>query len=91
MKQVRIQILEGQRDITKDFQQEELKQTVAYIVSNGIDENRIIAKGYGESILTNKCANKVDCTDEEHQANRRTEFVIVTQEEDKFSGDVKKN
>ncbi len=67
------------------------KATVEYIVSKGIDANRITAKGYGESQLTNKCANKVECTDAEHQANRRTEFVIVTQEEDKFSGDVKKN
>jgi outer membrane protein OmpA-like peptidoglycan-associated protein len=35
-----------------------------------------MAKGYGETLLINKCADGVPCTEEEHQANRRTEFKI---------------
>lgn len=50
---------------------------VQYIISQGIDQNRITAKGYGESKLLNKCANGVKCTAAEHQLNRRTEFKIV--------------
>ena len=39
-----------------------------------VDELR---KGYGETELVNKCSNDVKCTEEEHQLNRRTEFIIV--------------
>ncbi|MFT7498425.1 MAG: outer membrane protein OmpA-like peptidoglycan-associated protein, partial [Porticoccaceae bacterium] len=54
--------------------------TVDYIISNGIDSNRIFAKGYGELQLVNGCAKGVKCTEEEHQLNRRTEFVIKNPE-----------
>lgn len=50
---------------------------VGYIISQGIDQSRIIAKGYGEHQLVNKCADGVDCSEAEHQANRRTEFKIT--------------
>ena len=52
---------------------------VNYIISRGIAKERIAAKGYGETRLLNKCTNGVDCTVEEHQLNRRTEFTIVKQ------------
>ncbi|WP_316804249.1 OmpA family protein [Pedobacter nototheniae] len=52
---------------------------VDYILSRGIQRNRITAKGYGETQLVNKCANGVKCTEAEHQLNRRTEFKIVKQ------------
>ena len=54
--------------------------TVDYIISKGISPDRISGKGYGETQLTNKCSNGVRCTAEEHQLNRRTEFVIVNPE-----------
>jgi len=54
--------------------------TVNYITSNGIPSERITGKGYGERMLTNKCSNNVKCTEDEHQLNRRTEFVIMNPE-----------
>jgi outer membrane protein OmpA-like peptidoglycan-associated protein/tetratricopeptide (TPR) repeat protein len=54
------------------------KATVAWLVKNGIDSSRIIGKGYGESQLVNHCADGVTCTEEEHQANRRSEFIIIS-------------
>lgn len=51
---------------------------VAYIISKGIPSARIVAKGYGESQLVNKCADGVNCTEEEHQLNRRTEFKVLS-------------
>ena len=48
-----------------------------YIVSKGIAKSRIRGKGYGEDRLLNKCEDGVDCTDEEHQQNRRTEFTVL--------------
>ncbi len=50
---------------------------VDYIVNNGISRNRIVAKGYGETQLINRCKNGVECSDEEHRQNRRTEFTIL--------------
>ncbi|WP_421944403.1 OmpA family protein [Pedobacter sp.] len=59
--------------------QKRAESAVQYIISKGINKNRIAAKGYGEKQLLNKCANGVSCSDEEHQLNRRTEFKIVKQ------------
>ncbi|MDT8416850.1 MAG: OmpA family protein [Lutibacter sp.] len=54
------------------------KSTYEYIISKGIDAKRIPKyEGFGESQLVNKCSNGVNCTEEEHQLNRRTEFIIL--------------
>ena len=55
---------------------------VNFIVSKGIDPERLIAKGYGETKLVNDCACegswvKRKCTEEEHQMNRRTTFKLL--------------
>jgi outer membrane protein OmpA-like peptidoglycan-associated protein len=52
------------------------KSCVDYIKQNGIPADKIIAKGYGEKQLVNKCADGVKCTENEHQLNRRTELKI---------------
>ena len=51
---------------------------VNYLVSKGIDPLRMKGKGYGEMLLVNRCADAVPCTEAEHQANRRTEFIILS-------------
>ena len=48
-----------------------------WLVSNGISEKRIEAVGYGENYILNHCINGIDCTDDEHRFNRRTEFKIL--------------
>jgi len=53
------------------------KSVVEYLVSKGINANRLTWKGYGETKLINKCKNGVKCTEEEHQQNRRTEFMVL--------------
>ena len=50
--------------------------TQQYVISKGISENRIQATGRGENNLKIKCGT--NCTDEEHQQNRRSEFFIVS-------------
>lgn len=59
--------------------QQRAESAVQYIISKGINKNRITAKGYGETQLLNQCANGIECTDVAHQLNRRTEFKIVKQ------------
>ena len=50
---------------------------VQYLVYAGIDPKRLTWKGYGETILRNECFNDVQCSEEEHQLNRRTEFKVT--------------
>ncbi|CAL1518478.1 OmpA family protein [Chitinophaga sp. MM2321] len=57
--------------------QRRAESTVAYLIANGINKDRLTAKGYGETRLANRCSNGVPCTVDEHQANRRTEFTIL--------------
>lgn len=54
------------------------KSTVDWLVKNGINSVRLIGNGFGESQLVNHCAEGVKCSEEEHQANRRSEFIIVS-------------
>ena len=53
------------------------KATVAWMVKEGIAKDRLTGKGYGETQLINKCADDVECTEAEHQLNRRSEFIII--------------
>jgi len=53
------------------------KSTMSWLVKNDIDANRLTGKGYGETQLVNKCADGVKCSEDEHQANRRSEFIIT--------------
>ncbi|MDC8004508.1 OmpA family protein [Aureisphaera galaxeae] len=52
------------------------QSTLNWLVDNGIDKNRLTAKGYGEYQLQNECSNGVECTEEAHQLNRRSMFLI---------------
>lgn len=51
--------------------------TMKYMILKGISSKRLKAKGYGESKLVNDCKDGIPCTDEEHQKNRRSEFLII--------------
>jgi outer membrane protein OmpA-like peptidoglycan-associated protein/tetratricopeptide (TPR) repeat protein len=53
------------------------KSTIAWLIKNGVEESRLTGRGYGEIQLVNKCADKVKCTEAEHQLNRRSEFIII--------------
>ncbi|MEC8833044.1 MAG: OmpA family protein [Bacteroidota bacterium] len=52
------------------------KSTLEWLVNKGIDRNRLTSKGYGESQLVNNCANGETCSEEDHQLNRRSMFII---------------
>ncbi|WP_371414547.1 OmpA family protein [Flavobacterium sp. YO12] len=57
--------------------QKRAQATMDFMVKSGIAKNRLTAKGYGESELVNKCADGVACSEEEHQQNRRSQFIIT--------------
>lgn len=68
----------GKDDYNLRLSDDRAKSTYSYIMSKGIDPKRIESvKGYGETQLLNNCGNGANCTDEEHQLNRRSNFIIV--------------
>lgn len=67
----------GTDKVNMSISQRRANNSVRYITSKGISKNRIVGKGFGETILLNNCANEVECTEEQHQINRRTELKVV--------------
>lgn len=55
---------------------ERAKATVDWLIRHGINRDRLSSKGYGESQLLNRCADGVECSEQEHQMNRRSEFIV---------------
>ncbi|MGB3947538.1 MAG: carboxypeptidase regulatory-like domain-containing protein [Bacteroidia bacterium] len=64
------------KEFNLTLSQKRASAAVDYIVKRGIAKERISGKGYGESKPINKCADGVECPEEEHAKNRRTEFQI---------------
>ena len=52
------------------------KSTAQYVISKGIDASRITGTGKGETSPSIDCGGR--CTEEEHQLNRRSEFLILS-------------
>jgi len=65
-----------------ELSQKRAEAAVRYIILHGVDPSRLTAKGYGETKLVNRCADGIDCTEAEHQENRRTEFKITSVNEE---------
>lgn len=60
---------------------ERANATYEYLVSKGVDPARITEyKGYGEQKLVNDCDGTINCTEDQHQLNRRTQFIVIKME-----------
>ncbi|MEM1121944.1 MAG: OmpA family protein [Bacteroidota bacterium] len=67
----------GDRDYNEKLSQRRANAAVKYITSRGINQRRLLGKGYGESSLKNDCKDGVKCDEWQHQENRRTEIKIT--------------
>jgi peptidoglycan-associated lipoprotein len=67
----------GRDEYNQKLSEKRAQSAVDYIIAQGIDKDRIVARGYGESRLINSCGNKSKCSETEHQQNRRTEFKVT--------------
>ncbi|MFB9053127.1 OmpA family protein [Formosa undariae] len=67
----------GDDDYNMKLSSRRAQSTLDYLVSKNISSNRITAKGFGETVLINKCSNGVQCSSSEHQENRRSEFIVT--------------
>lgn len=73
-------------EYNEELSQNRAEAAVEYLVEAGIDEGRLVPRGYGEEEPVIKCACpsndfERDCTDEEHQKNRRTTFQLLREEQ----------
>jgi len=66
----------GNAKFNEDLSQKRANSTREFIIQSGIDSKRVTAKGYGESVPIIKCKTDESCSEEEHELNRRSEFVI---------------
>lgn len=57
--------------------QQRAQSCADYLITKGVPKSKIIARGYGETKLVNRCKNGIQCSEEEHQENRRTEVKIL--------------
>lgn len=67
----------GNDDYNLKLSQRRAKYTAEWIISQGISSDRITYKGFGETLLLNHCKNGVQCSNEEHEVNRRSEFIVI--------------
>lgn len=67
----------GSEEYNEKLSQWRAESARLWLLDRGISEDRIRAKGYGESQIINGCVEGVTCSDEEHRQNRRTEFKII--------------
>ncbi len=67
----------GDAQDNMNLSEKRAQAAVDYITKKGVDRNRMLAKGYGESDLVNNCVDGVSCTEVEHQKNRRTTVKIT--------------
>jgi len=67
----------GDDEYNRVLSQNRNDATINYMIDQGIAKGRLTGRGYGESELINNCSNGSDCSEEDHQLNRRSEFIIV--------------
>ncbi len=67
----------GRDSYNLNLSERRAQAVVDYIVECGINPSRLVARGYGESQPIVKCPNPNDCSEEEHQMNRRTEIKVI--------------
>lgn len=68
----------GNNDSNLNLSQKRAEAAAQYMISQGIPKDRITAKGYGETKLVNNCKDGINCSENDHQENRRTEFKVTS-------------
>ncbi|MBW1295108.1 OmpA family protein [Aquimarina litoralis] len=67
----------GSKASNKSLSERRAQAVVTYLLSKGVNGSRLVANGYGENRLKNRCSDGVSCTERQHAANRRTEFRLI--------------
>ncbi len=67
----------GSESYNQELSQRRAESVTKYLQLNGIKPYRMQSTGYGETRLVNRCKDGVECTEDEHQLNRRTEVEVL--------------
>lgn len=65
----------GKAEYNRNLSEKRAQSTVQYVISQGIDASRISGKGFGLDDPAVNCGS--NCTEADHQKNRRSEFNII--------------
>lgn len=68
----------GQDRYNQELSAKRAASVVRYVAKRGVDPQRMRSRGYGESALVNDCVDGANCSEEEHQINRRTTFKVIS-------------
>ncbi len=68
---------QGGATSNQDLSERRAKAVADYLITKGINSSLLVANGYGETKLLNRCKDGVSCTAREHAANRRTQFRLI--------------
>ncbi|HCK05919.1 MAG TPA: cell envelope biogenesis protein OmpA, partial [Flavobacteriaceae bacterium] len=68
---------QGNADYNRALSDRRAQATVQYVIDQGIDASRISGQGFGEDQPVVNCGD--NCTEEDHEKNRRSEFIIVNE------------
>ena len=67
----------GKKNYNKSLSKRRAESVIKFLMSRGIAKSRLKATGMGEELMINDCYDGVECTEQQHQENRRTEFIIT--------------
>ena len=72
----------GSKAYNQKLSENRANATAEYLIKYIDNTDRVIIRGYGESQPVNNCKCEtvidIDCSEEQHQANRRTEFKLLS-------------
>ena len=68
----------GNDEYNRTLSQNRNVSTRDWLIAKGINPSRLSGRGYGESQLVNECSNGVQCSEQQHQLNRRSEFIVLS-------------
>ncbi|MCZ6898676.1 MAG: OmpA family protein, partial [Bacteroidetes bacterium] len=66
----------GTFEYNLELSEKRANTVVEYLVERGISRNQIIARGFGEGLIINRCVDGVNCREEDHSLNRRAEIKV---------------
>jgi outer membrane protein OmpA-like peptidoglycan-associated protein len=66
----------GTKQYNKGLSERRAAEARRYFTKKGISSKRIVAVGFGEELILNRCSDGVECPEEEHSKNRRAEVKV---------------
>lgn len=66
----------GSREYNQELSEKRAEAVVEFFITNGVPRDKIIARGFGEGLVLNRCVDGINCHEEDHSKNRRAEIKV---------------